>query len=64
MFRTNEVFQDIADKPFQIVEGWPVYRELALSTSSMGFAVISTQAGLNPLFMAFLTEPRFDHAVQ
>jgi len=31
---------------------------------SFSIAVSSTHAGRNPLFMAFRTEPRFDHAQQ
>ena len=35
-----------------------------LSTIGAGFAVISAQAGINPLFTAFLTDRIFDQAEQ
>ncbi len=46
------------------IASYPGSYEFISSTTSAGFTVISTHAGIKPLFAAFLADLMFDHAEQ
>ena len=54
----------IKDRPFVFLPCLHRFCSFMPSTNSMGFAVISIHAGLNPLTIALRTDLIFDHAAQ